>query len=457
MSTKELFGDSSSDEDDDVADNANPPQAAPPVSERATSPRLSTPTHTTDAHNALDDSDNDEGDVEFDDRGTVVGLSSTTIAGDQINTPTRNTTDPDQAGTQARDNDEDAPTDAGPRIAASQLYLQQEPKISENIALHMTKLPNLVGIQTQAFDPDTYHPAMEEDDFGQSVYNLVRWRYRKDDTGNYVRDEQDRLLRESNSRLVQWEDGSYTLHIGNEAFEIDALKTAANGFPGLNGFIYRTQKAVLKTADDNERAAGTVLECVGAVATRMTIRPSSLQSEAHKSLTVGIRQKTMKKARIAEYVTQEDPEKAKQDRIKVKQDLEKVSARKRSGYSQAGGRTARPRMSRSYLEEEEDGDYDTFNIKDTKRRIRDADEELKDYGDDDDSSSEDDEYDQTFSKRSNMRGASTAAATAQPKKESDEEIVVDDEEEDDDEDMDSPLVKAKKISHKAVLDDSDSE
>jgi hypothetical protein len=109
------------------------------------------------------------------------------------------------------------------------------------------------------------------------------------------------------------------------------------------------------------------------------------------------------------------------------------------------------------LEEEEDGDYDTFNIKDTKRRIRDADEELKDYGDDDDSSSEDDEYNQTFSKRSNMRGASTAAATAQPKKESDEEIVVDDEEEDDDEDMDSPLVKAKKISHKAVLDDSDSE
>ena len=72
--------------------------------------------------------------------------------------------------------------------------------------MYLTKLPNLIGVQSQAFDPETYDPGMEQEEFGQSVFNLLRWRYIKDndDSEEYKRDADGKLIRESNSRLVEW-------------------------------------------------------------------------------------------------------------------------------------------------------------------------------------------------------------------------------------------------------------
>lgn len=451
--TKDLFGDSSSSSEEEK-------EEAKPSEETPTAAKPKPSIH--------DDDESSDDDNEFDDKGAVVGLPSTSMAGTKLN-PSKTTAEEEKEDPLSDDSDiemEDVQS-KGPQILKSKLIALEKQNVPKGVHLYMTKLPNLVGIQTQAFETKTYAPAIEEEEFGQSVYNLIRWRYQKDASGNLIRGnnsngdgDDDKLQRESNTRLVEWEDGSFSLHIGNEAFEVDTLNAAKEGFAGLNGYVYQSQKATIitennsSTTDNPEKQpAGTILECTAPVHARLTVRPSSLQSDAHKSLTVGIRQKTIKTAKIAEYVTQEDPEMAKQARIRVKEDLEKSSARKRAYPGGGGGggyRRQQPRMSRDYLEEEDDGNYDTFNVKDAKKRAKegafdddDDDEDMGDFGDD---SSSEDEYDQTFKQ------------AAAKKKEGDKNAQeMEEEEDDDDEEEDvqvSTAAKAKKPA-KAVFEDSD--
>ena len=136
---------------------------------------------------------------------------------------------------------------------------------------------------------------------------------------------------------------------------------------------------------------------MGAIQSRLVARPSSLQSEAHKKLTVAVRQKTIKKARIAEYVTQEDPEKAKQERIKINADLDKAMVRKR----QSSGSHRRPAHVSSLSGREEDGNYDSVNIRAMKRGAFDED---MDYGEDSDED-EEEEDDSMFNRRTGLQAA----------------------------------------------------
>ena len=264
---------------------------------------------------------------------------------------------------------------------------------SADTTLHITKLPNVVGIQPEAFDVDSFKPEDEEKEYNGYVHNMIRWRYQKDENGNFIRSKDGSLVRESNARLVKWEDGSMTLHVGPEVFICDERKSGTTGYPGLNGYLYLSQKATFPT-DDNEdgeeEPGGTVLECMGPIASKLTARPSSLQSAAHKALTVAVRQKTTKRATIAAYVTNEDPEKLKEERIRQKTDLDKAQARKNTTrhYPSGGGARRTPGMNRRYIEEE-DGNYDSINIRDLKRRGRPVDDEM-DYGDSEDDDDDDD-------------------------------------------------------------------
>jgi RNA polymerase-associated protein LEO1 len=322
------------------------------------------------------------------------------------------------------------------------------------VSLHMTKLPNLVAIQPTAFDPADYDEKDEEEQYKGYVHNMIRWRYKRDDNGNVVRDANNKLVRESNSKLVKWSDGSFTLHIGSEAFDIQTVDSSSNGFPGLNGFVYLSQMATFKTDEEEgeEQNGGTVLECVGKVASRLVAKPSSLQSEAHKSLTVAVRQRTIKKARIAEYVTEEDPEKAKLDRIRTNTDADKQRQRKRAaagggGTAYRGGSRRNPGMNRGYLEASDDEQYDSINIRALKKGSANYDmDEMDDYGED-----SDDDYGETFASRTRKRQRKAAEDAESDDEE--EELVFDDE---DDEEEDIKMHSKKKAQpHAAVLDDED--
>ena len=393
-----------------------------------------------------DSDEEDDGDAEFDDKGAVVGSAAPEKPA--------GVGDAGGAATATLMQGQEGALDATAGIPKQDPKLPQRATVldvdrpAEGVSLHMTKLPNIVAIQPEAFNQATYDAGDEEEQYRGYVHNMIRWRYKEGSNGEKMRDKEGNLVRESNSRIVKWEDGSYTLHIGNEAFEVDALDSAQSGFAGLNGYIYLSQNATFKTGSKDDEdgegtAGGTVLECMGSVASRLSARPSSLQSEAHKSLTVAIRQRTIKTARIAEYVTEEDPEKAKQERIKYDKDEEKIQARKKSGFRSTSSRMRTPGMNKRFLEEE-DGVYDSTSIRALKRR--DMDDEMDDFGDSD---GDDDDYD-TFRGRSSRTKRQRKEAESEDEEE--EMVFGDDSDEDD---VAQVKARTKKRSHQAVLEDDD--
>ena len=448
--------DSSSDED----------QPAPPAVDRDTADQGSAPAlnDAQEASRKLVIGDDDEEDDDDDDDG--VGRNDK--EGGQSNKVVYNPDEEDVefdgdggiVGSAARPKPALMSTNGSPRKShkPNHMTVLETDRPESNVSLHMVKLPNIVGIQTEAFDPDTYSSKIEEEEFNGFVPNMIRWRYKTDEDGNFLRDSNSRLLRESNTRVVKWDDGSYSLHIGKEVFQVDTIdSTQPNGYPGLNGYLYLSQTATFRNNGDNEddddeeeTPGGTVLECMGGVQSKLVPRPSSLQSEAHKSLTVAVRQKTIQRARIAQYVTQEDPEKAKEARIKNKDELEKVNARKnaRSSY------TPRPSMNRRYMERHDDRMYDDVGI-DSLKRGGYGDEDEMDYGVD--SEGDDDEDDRW------RAGRLGARKRQQQKQRQNHGFAV--ESEDDEEEFaigeesdDEAITRTKpnkKRAHQAVMDDDE--
>ena len=370
----------------------------------------------------------DEG-AEFD--GAVVGLSSTTIAGTKLS---------DSQDMDVDDGAVASETKAPPKIVHQEdLKVPSTTELSSNVSIHVTKLPNLMGIQSQPFDLASYLPSVEDQEFGPMAASLVRWRYANQN------DKSEDAPIESNSRLVEWEDGSWTLHIGSEAFEADFKDRSKNDFPGFNGYLFQSHQAQLETPE----LTATVLECVAPVKSRLTVHPSSLQSAAHKSLTVAVRQKTLKQARIATLATQDDPELQKAERIRASQDVHKQQRKSGGGRMGTGGARRRPRMSRGYLEDDYDDDaYDTTNIRGMKRKVRDG---------EDDGFIDDEEEDMgnTFRSKRNRR-------QQEPEDDDDDEeeelVLGGDDDDDDEEDEAAPRLKKKsdkKPAHRNVFDEDD--
>jgi len=386
----------------------------------------------------FDDSSSDEDDAVFD-GGAVVGSSAPASA-------TKKNASGDGTDFDGSGKSPGGIQNKSDKIKRTQnVTVLQATRPDEGTSLHMTKLPNVVAIQPTAFDEVDYDEKEEEEQYKGYMHNMVRWRYKKDGNGALVRDEEGSLVRESNTKLVKWSDGSFTLHIGKEAFDIQNVdSSASDGFAGLNGYVYLSQNATFKNEneDDDEdmQNGGTVLECIGPVASRLVAKPSSLQSESHKSLTVAVRQRTVKRAKIAQYMTEEDPEKLKQERIKYNEDVDKIKQRKRAagGNYRSGGGGRRPGMNRSYLEEDEG--FDDVNVSRLKKGY-DMDE-MEDYGDD-----SDDDYGPSAMNRNRKRQRKSA-----------EEDSDDDEDEmvfDDDDDDDEVVNVHKKKKTAAVLDDDE--
>ncbi|CAJ1918121.1 unnamed protein product [Cylindrotheca closterium] len=378
---------------------------------------------TTSRPSLFDDDSDDESDAKFDD---VEGAAA------PAQDPTKTTSD--TAGTPSKSSNR-------PPENATVVHVARP---DDGVTMHMTKLPNLLAIQPAAFEESNYSAQEEEEQYKGYVHNMVRWRYKKNNTGDFERDASGSLIRESNSKLVKWDDGSFTLHIGDESFVIQNVDNKEAGSTGLKSFVYLSQKATYSSNEENgEDNGGTMLECVGGVTSRLIPKPSSLQSEAHKSLTVAVRQRTMKRSKIAEYVTQEDPEKLRADRIRTNAEEDKIRARRSGGGHRAGGgRRRTPGMNRRYMEEDDDGDYDTTNISAMKKGA--IEDDMDDYGDESDDS---DGYNDTFRNRNRKR-----QKRALEEDEEDEEELVFEDDEDDDE---VAVVKAstKKRSHQAVVDD----
>ena len=80
------------------------------------------------------------------------------------------------------------------------------------------RTPNFIKIQPAEFDARLYNEEKEREQCG-STTSIVRWRVKQDEEGNSVLDDNGKPVLESNARMIEFEDGSMQLIVGDAIFQ----------------------------------------------------------------------------------------------------------------------------------------------------------------------------------------------------------------------------------------------
>ncbi|KAG8926570.1 hypothetical protein FRC02_008795 [Tulasnella sp. 418] len=248
------------------------------------------------------------------------------------------------------------------------------------------RMPNFVKLDTKPFHPDTYTgPEGDYDDPAQGlnmrersmsikleVENTLRWRWVKGADGQ--------MRRQSNSRIIRWSDGSMSLQLGKEIFDISAnVDTPASGptraasnsqIPTANpGTISRNQDLTYLVAQ-HKRAE--VLQSEAVISGTLSLRPTGMQSETHRKLVKAVGQKHSKVTRLmlAPDPTRESElermeqlkasKKAASKRRKV-QDGDDMGGRKMRRTSSIRSNPSRRQREMDWSDEEDGSDDDDVN------------------------------------------------------------------------------------------------
>jgi RNA polymerase-associated protein LEO1 len=159
--------------------------------------------------------------------------------------------------------------------------------------------------------------------------------------------------RQSNSRIIRWSDGSLSLRLGKELFDINQTIDTSGGVvrqsiggsqPASHSAPSASQSSGLKSQGLTYLVAqhkrSEVLQAEAVITGYMTLRPTGMQSETHRMLVRAVGQKHSKVARLR---MAPDPT---MDPEREKQELLKLSARKsKKKADDAGLGTRRKRSS----------------------------------------------------------------------------------------------------------------
>nr|XP_012618918.1 RNA polymerase-associated protein LEO1-like isoform X3 [Microcebus murinus] len=228
------------------------------------------------------------------------------------------------------------------------------PSINSDLGneLYFVKLPKFLSIEPKPFDPQFYEDEFEDEKvldeedrtrLKLKVENTIRWRVRRDEEGNKIK--------ESNARIVKWSDGSMSLHLGNEVFDVYRAPLQGNHDhlfvredTGLQG------QAVFKS--------------------KLTFRPHSTDSATHRKMTLPLAKRSSKtqKIRILPMASC-DPECPRADMVK-KEERWRASTHPESQTSHLLEKQNQQGLSAPYQDpgsddEEEEGE-DTFSLADIK-------------------------------------------------------------------------------------------
>ncbi|KAH9975921.1 Leo1-like protein-domain-containing protein [Lactifluus volemus] len=195
------------------------------------------------------------------------------------------------------------------------------------------RMPNFVKVDSKPFHPDSYIGPEHEEDFSGGAHerdmdiklrveNTVRWRWIKGKEG------QDR--RESNAHVIRWSDGSMSLRLGKEYFDInqviDSSGSAHRQAFGLSQSQSQSQGTSTSTTAPGKAHGLTylvaqhkraeILQAEAAITGFLTLRPTDMQSETHRLVVRAVGQKHSKVARLR-MEPDKDPEREKQEQIRA--------------------------------------------------------------------------------------------------------------------------------------------
>jgi len=218
------------------------------------------------------------------------------------------------------------------------------PKINTDLGreIHFVKLPNFLSVESRPFDSETYEDEMDEDQSQQDeegrtrlklkVENTIRWKQSFDKDGNPVK--------ESNARIVRWSDGSFSLHLGSEIFDVHKQPLQSD----FNHLFIRQ---------------GTGLQGQAVFKTKLSFRPHSTDSQTHKKMTLSMADRSSKSNQI-KVISQVgiDPEANRWERMKKEEQGLREAMRRDANKKRNREKGSSKGLSGGYLEDEDDDDDD---------------------------------------------------------------------------------------------------
>uniref|UniRef100_A0A4W6C8P5 RNA polymerase-associated protein LEO1 n=1 Tax=Lates calcarifer TaxID=8187 RepID=A0A4W6C8P5_LATCA len=309
------------------------------------------------------------------------------------------------------------------------------PKVSTDLGsdLYFVKLPNFLSVEPRPFDPQYYEDEFEDeemlDEEGRTrlklkVENTIRWRVKRDEEGNETR--------ESNARIVKWSDGSMSLHLGNEVFDVYKAP-----LQGDHNHLFIRQ--------------GTGLQGQAVFKTKLTFRPHSTDSATHRKMTLSLADRCSKTQKIRILpMAGRDPESHRNEMIKKEEERLRASIRRESQQRRMREKQHQRGLSSSYLEpdrydDEEEGE-EAISLAAIKSKYKGGglrEERARIYSSDSDEGSDDDKA-QRLMKAKKLDSDEEGEGSGKRKAEDDEEMatkkakkyVISDEEEEEEEEED---------------------
>uniref|UniRef100_A0A8D2MKN2 RNA polymerase-associated protein LEO1 n=1 Tax=Zonotrichia albicollis TaxID=44394 RepID=A0A8D2MKN2_ZONAL len=297
------------------------------------------------------------------------------------------------------------------------------PKVNTDLGndLYFVKLPNFLS---QYFSPLFlfFVPQIIKKTvlfFPLQVENTIRWRMRRDEEGNEIR--------ESNARIVKWSDGSMSLHLGNEVFDVYKAP-----LQGDHNHLFIRQ--------------GTGLQGQAVFKTKLTFRPHSTDSATHRKMTLSLADRCSKTQKIRILpMAGRDPESQRTEMIKKEEERLRASIRRESQQRRMREKQHQRGLSASYLEpdrydEEDEGD-DAISLAAIKNRYKGGirEERARIYSSDSDEGSDEDKT-QRLLKAKKLNSDEEGEPSGKRKADDDDKaskkpkkyVISDEEEEDDD-------------------------
>merc|ERR1719319_1618544 len=228
------------------------------------------------------------------------------------------------------------------------------PKIQTDLGkeIHFVKLPNFLSVESRPFDAETYEDEMDEegqqqDEEGRTrlklkVENTIRWRQGFDKEGH--------PMKESNARVVKWSDGSYSLHLGNEIFDVHKQPLQSD----FNHLFIRQ---------------GTGLQGQAVFKTKLSFRPHSTDSQTHKKMTLSMADRSGKSSTI-KVISQVgvDPEAGRWGRMKAEEGKLREAVRKDAMKKRSKEKGAAKGITTGYLEDDDSDNDAAFSISAIKNK-----------------------------------------------------------------------------------------
>jgi len=233
------------------------------------------------------------------------------------------------------------------------VILRRRPAPSDDRVFVSLRLPNVLSVEKSAFKADAIPQSALE---GYKEFmntrnmqvvkllnpeNCIRWRFKKGPDGQNLTDEDGRPQYESNSRIVEWEDGSRTLFVGSEVFNMSEIED--------NVILF-------------EENSQDVHVCHGISKKRLVATPRNLKSATHEALKRSQFRK-YEPLRRSLLLSQEDQAESRQ-LYELEMEQKKRQEQKKKRVAESG----HAEITAAFLEEDQPGDIEEERLRDQVRR-----------------------------------------------------------------------------------------